>query len=140
MNNLFCVIRVGCHDDNHETYIPLQTIQEIEINENGMDRIKANGYIYGCYNGGFMSSIMYIPLLDTANIINNLPVAKSTPIEKLNFSARVYNSLKKANIYTLQDIISKSNIELSNIRGIGENSLNEINEKRIYRLHPRKAL
>ena len=48
------------------------------------------------------------------------------PIEDLDFSRRTYNCLKKEQIHTLAQLISKSKVDLERIRGFGERSLEEV--------------
>ena len=55
--------------------------------------------------------------------------ALETPIEDLDFSVRAYNCLKRANINTLQDLISKSNADVMKIRNLGKKSLKEVLDK-----------
>lgn len=50
----------------------------------------------------------------------------SMKIEELNLSARAYNSLKKANILMVGDLINYSLDDLSNIKNFGQKSLHEV--------------
>lgn len=50
-------------------------------------------------------------------------------IDELEFSVRAYNCLKRANINSLQDLISKSEDEMMKIRNLGKKSLKEVIDK-----------
>ncbi len=50
------------------------------------------------------------------------------PVEDLDLPLRTINSLKKSKINTLGDLISLSEEEILNIRGLGETSIKQINE------------
>ena len=52
-----------------------------------------------------------------------------TPIEDLDFSVRAFNCLKRANINTLGDLTSKSELEMMKIRNLGKKSLKEVIDK-----------
>ena len=52
-----------------------------------------------------------------------------TPIEELDLSVRAYNCLKRDAIHTLQDLTSKSEVEMSKIRNLGKKSLKEVLDK-----------
>ena len=49
-------------------------------------------------------------------------------IERLGFSIRAFNCLKRANINTLEDIISHTQSELIKVRNLGRLALEEIEE------------
>lgn len=51
------------------------------------------------------------------------------PIEDLDLSLRSYNCLKRANINTVGDILSRDKQELSKIRNFGKKSFSEVEEK-----------
>ena len=55
--------------------------------------------------------------------------ALETSIDDLDFSVRAYNCLKRANIHTLQDLISKDETEIMKIRNLGKKSLKEVLDK-----------
>ena len=55
--------------------------------------------------------------------------ALETSIEVLDFSVRAYNCLKRANIHTLQDLVSKDESEIMKIRNLGKKSLKEVLDK-----------
>ena len=50
-------------------------------------------------------------------------------IEELDFSVRSYNSLKRAGISTVGELISKSEEEMMTIRNLGRKSLKEVKDK-----------
>ena len=52
-----------------------------------------------------------------------------TPIEDLDFSVRAFNCLKRANINTLGDLTSKTELEMMKIRNLGKKSLKEVIDK-----------
>jgi DNA-directed RNA polymerase subunit alpha len=49
-------------------------------------------------------------------------------IDQLNFSTRIYNCLKKANINTVSDLLNYSGKDLMKIKHLGEQSVKEILE------------
>jgi DNA-directed RNA polymerase subunit alpha len=51
------------------------------------------------------------------------------PIEELKFSTRIFNSLKRADIHTVGDLVAKSRDELLKVRNLGATSLQELEEK-----------
>ncbi|MBR5044163.1 MAG: DNA-directed RNA polymerase subunit alpha, partial [Clostridia bacterium] len=53
----------------------------------------------------------------------------STDIEKLEFSQRSYNCLKRSEIDTVGDIISRTETEILKIRNLGKKSFEEIRDK-----------
>ena len=55
--------------------------------------------------------------------------ALETSIDDLDFSVRAYNCLKRANIHTLQDLVSKDESEIMKIRNLGKKSLKEVLDK-----------
>lgn len=52
-----------------------------------------------------------------------------TKISELDLSVKVQNSLLRAGIFTIEDVINKSDKELLNVRNLGEKLLEEIREK-----------
>lgn len=50
-------------------------------------------------------------------------------IEEMEFSARAYNCLKRAGIHTVKDLISKSEVEMKQVRNLGAKSLEEVETK-----------
>ena len=55
--------------------------------------------------------------------------ALETSIDDLDFSVRAYNCLKRANVHTLQDLVSKDENEIMKIRNLGKKSLKEVLDK-----------
>ena len=51
------------------------------------------------------------------------------PIEELELSVRSYNCLKRANITTVEDLISKSETEMMKVRNLGKKSFDEVTAK-----------
>jgi DNA-directed RNA polymerase subunit alpha len=56
-----------------------------------------------------------------------------TSIDDLDLSVRAYNCLKRANIHTLNDLTSKTEVEMNKIRNLGKKSLKEVMDK-VYEL------
>jgi len=52
-----------------------------------------------------------------------------TTIEELDFSVRSYNCLKRANINTVKDLITKSEEDMMKVRNLGKKSLDEVKAK-----------
>jgi DNA-directed RNA polymerase subunit alpha len=57
------------------------------------------------------------------------PDLSKTKIDELELSVRASNCLKRANIYTLADLLEKTEDDLSKIRNLGKKSVDEIIEK-----------
>ncbi|MDD4298435.1 MAG: DNA-directed RNA polymerase subunit alpha [Bacilli bacterium] len=55
--------------------------------------------------------------------------ALEMPIEELELSVRAYNCLRRAAIYTVQDLINKTENEMRKIRNLGKISLEEVTNK-----------
>ena len=53
----------------------------------------------------------------------------SMKIEDMDFSVRSYNCLKRANIHTVEDLISKTEDEMLKVRNLGKKSLDEVMQK-----------
>ncbi len=51
------------------------------------------------------------------------------PIEDLKFSTRIFNSLKRADIHTVADLVARSHDDLMKVRNLGATSLDELVEK-----------
>ena len=60
---------------------------------------------------------------------DNITKTLETPIEEIEFSVRAYNCLKRAGINTVQDLISKKEVEVTKIRNLGKKSLKEVLDK-----------
>lgn len=50
-------------------------------------------------------------------------------IDDLELSVRAYNCLKRSNIFSVQDLVNKSEAEMNKIRNLGKKSLKEVMEK-----------
>lgn len=61
--------------------------------------------------------------------VDTITKTLETPIEEIEFSVRAYNCLKRAGINTVQDLISKKEIEVTKIRNLGKKSLKEVIDK-----------
>ena len=61
--------------------------------------------------------------------VDNTAKTLETPIEEIEFSVRAYNCLKRAGIHTIQDLISKKEVEVTKIRNLGKKSLKEVIDK-----------
>ena len=61
--------------------------------------------------------------------IDNKTKTLETPIEEVEFSVRAYNCLKRAGIHTVQDLVNKSESEVTKIRNLGKKSLKEVLDK-----------
>jgi len=82
---------------------------------------------------------LFINLYDNAEEIGDIMVEKSEdqkartlekmPIEELELSVRSFNCLKRANINTVENLISKSEDDMMNVRNLGRKSLEEIKQK-----------
>lgn len=51
------------------------------------------------------------------------------PIEDLNLSVRSYNSLKRAGIHSVEDLVMRTEEDMIKLRNLGEKSLNEVRSK-----------
>ncbi|MDR3365011.1 MAG: DNA-directed RNA polymerase subunit alpha [Clostridiales Family XIII bacterium] len=82
---------------------------------------------------------LFINLYDNADNIGDIMVdqvedqkvrtLEKMPIEELELSVRSFNCLKRANINTVEDLISKSEDDMMNVRNLGRKSLEEIKQK-----------
>ena len=61
--------------------------------------------------------------------VDTITKTLETPIEEIEFSVRTYNCLKRAGIHTVQDLISKKEVEVTKIRNLGKKSLKEVIDK-----------
>ena len=61
--------------------------------------------------------------------VDTMTKTLETPIEEIEFSVRAYNCLKRAGIHTVQDLISKREVEVTKIRNLGKKSLKEVLDK-----------
>lgn len=77
-------------------------------------------------------SLPAIPALQEAPALRLSSEIADTPIEALDLSVRVYNSLKRTGITTIGDVLDllrKGDQALSSIRNFGEKSLEELRQK-----------
>ncbi|MDD3231811.1 MAG: DNA-directed RNA polymerase subunit alpha [Clostridia bacterium] len=51
------------------------------------------------------------------------------PIEEMDFSVRSYNCLKRANINTIEDLVSKTRTDMLKVRNLGLKSIEEVVQK-----------
>ena len=76
-----------------------------------------------------LNSISDISGLMAEKKVDTITKTLETPIEEIEFSVRAYNCLKRANINTVQDLISKKETEVTKIRNLGKKSLKEVIDK-----------
>ncbi len=76
-----------------------------------------------------LNSISDITGLMQEKKIDTITKTLETPIEEIEFSVRAYNCLKRAGIHTVQDLISKREVEVTKIRNLGKKSLKEVLDK-----------
>lgn len=76
-----------------------------------------------------LNSISDISGLMAEKKVDTITKTLETPIEEIEFSVRAYNCLKRAGIHTVQDLISKREIEVTKIRNLGKKSLKEVLDK-----------
>ena len=57
------------------------------------------------------------------------PPALKLTIEELDLSVRSFNCLKRANINTVADLISKTGEDMMKVRNMGKKSLDEVQKK-----------
>ena len=71
-----------------------------------------------------------VPTVDIAEPVEKEPdtILKMT-IEELDLSVRSFNCLKRANINTVQDLVSKTQDEMIKVRNLGRKSLEEVEHK-----------
>ena len=76
-----------------------------------------------------LNSISDVSGLMAEKKVDTVTKTLETPIEEIEFSVRAYNCLKRAGINTVQDLISKKEIEVTKIRNLGKKSLKEVIDK-----------
>lgn len=76
-----------------------------------------------------LNEIAYISGIMAEKKEDTITKTLETPIEEIEFSVRAYNCLKRANINTVQDLISKKESEVTKIRNLGKKSLKEVIDK-----------
>ena len=80
---------------------------------------------------------LFIDLSESINIASTVVEKAETPrdkvlemtIEELDLSVRSFNCLKRANINTVEDLISKTEAEMIKVRNLGRKSLEEVIHK-----------
>lgn len=73
-----------------------------------------------------LNSISDVSGLMSEKKVDTITKTLETPIEEIEFSVRAYNCLKRAGIHTVQDLISKREVEVTKIRNLGKKSLKEV--------------
>ena len=76
-----------------------------------------------------LNSISDVSGLMAEKKVDTITKTLETPIEEIEFSVRAYNCLKRAGINTVQDLISKKEVEVTKIRNLGKKSLKEVIDK-----------
>ena len=76
-----------------------------------------------------LTSISDVSGLMAEKKVDTITKTLETPIEEIEFSVRAYNCLKRAGIHTVQDLISKREVEVKKIRNLGKKSLKEVLDK-----------
>ncbi len=76
-----------------------------------------------------LNAISDVSGLMTEKKVDTITKTLETPIEEIEFSVRAYNCLKRAGINTVQDLISKKEVEVTKIRNLGKKSLKEVIDK-----------
>ena len=62
-------------------------------------------------------------------VANTTDTKLSMTIDELDLSVRSYNCLKRANINTVADLISKTGEDMKKVRNMGKKSLDEVQKK-----------
>ena len=76
-----------------------------------------------------LNSISDVSGLMAEKKVDTITKTLETPIEEIEFSVRAYNCLKRAGINTVQDLISKKEVEVTKIRNLCKKSLKEVIDK-----------
>ena len=76
-----------------------------------------------------LNSISDVTGLMQEKKVDTITKTLETPIEEIEFSVRAYNCLKRAGIHTVQELISKREVEVTKIRNLGKKSLKEVLDK-----------
>ena len=76
-----------------------------------------------------LNSISDVSGLMAEKKVDTITKTLETPIEEIEFSVRAYNCLKRDGINTVQDLISKKEMEVTKIRNLGKKSLKEVIDK-----------
>ncbi len=76
-----------------------------------------------------LNSISDVSGLMAEKKVDTITKTLETPIEEIEFSVRAYNCLKRAGINSVQDLISRKEVEVTKIRNLGKKSLKEVIDK-----------
>jgi DNA-directed RNA polymerase subunit alpha len=76
-----------------------------------------------------LNSIANISGIMQEKKVDNITKTLETPIEEVEFSVRAYNCLKRAGVHTVQDLVNKTEDEVTKIRNLGKKSLKEVIDK-----------
>ena len=76
-----------------------------------------------------LNSIADVSGLMSEKKVDTITKTLETPIEEIEFSVRAYNCLKRAGVHTVQDLINKTENEVTKIRNLGKKSLKEVLDK-----------
>ena len=76
-----------------------------------------------------LNSIADVSGLMSEKKVDTITKTLETPIEEIEFSVRAYNCLKRAGVHTVQDLINKTEVEVTKIRNLGKKSLKEVLDK-----------
>ena len=76
-----------------------------------------------------LNSIADVSGLMSEKKVDTIAKTLETPIEEIEFSVRAYNCLKRAGVHTVQDLINKTENEVTKIRNLGKKSLKEVLDK-----------
>ena len=76
-----------------------------------------------------LNSISDVSGLMAEKKVDTITKTLETPIEEIEFSVRAYNCLKRAGVNTVQDLISRKEVEVTKIRNLGKKSLKEVIDK-----------
>jgi DNA-directed RNA polymerase subunit alpha len=71
-------------------------------------------------------TVVSAPMLEGQGTDSSVP---SITIEDLELSVRAFNCLKRANIYSIQELLQKSEADLLNIKNFGKKSSDEVIER-----------
>jgi len=91
----------------------------------GFEAGRAQGYAEGIAAARKHLTELTSPQLQEANA--SMPLG--TPIERLGFSTRVYNGLKRKGVHTLGDLVGLSYMDLLDVRDLGVQSVMTIRSK-----------
>jgi DNA-directed RNA polymerase subunit alpha len=67
--------------------------------------------------------------LDSGPVDDQLVADLALPIEDLSLTVRSYNCLKREGIHTVSELVSRSEVDLMDIRNFGQKSIDEVKLK-----------